>query len=56
MSFEGFNKVVKWATKQSNYRAEDAFVMNHWVMLSAKALRSKRDAVWRHTAVPRRSF
>ena len=47
MSFEGFNKVVKRATEISNYRSEDVFVMEHWMMHSAKRLRSMRDAKWR---------
>ena len=43
MSFEGFNKIVKQATELSNYRNEDIFVMEHWMMKSAKALRALRD-------------
>ena len=43
MSFEGFNKIVKQATEISNYRSEDLFVMNHWVMKSASKLRQERD-------------
>ena len=46
MSFEGFNKIVKQATELSNYRSEDVFVMEHWVMKSAKRLRAVRDAAW----------
>ena len=46
MSFEGFNKIVKQATELSNYRNEDVFVMEHWMMKSAKKLRSVRDAAW----------
>ena len=46
MSFEGFNKIIKQATEHSNYRGEDVFVMEHWVMKSAKKLRSARDAKW----------
>ena len=43
MSFEGFNKVVKQATEISNYRGEDLFCMNHWVMKSASKMRRERD-------------
>ena len=43
MSFEGFNSIVKQATEISNYRSEDLFVMEHWIMKSAKQLRSARD-------------
>ena len=43
MSFEGFNKIVKQATELSNYRNEDIFVLEHWMMKSAKALRAMRD-------------
>ena len=47
MSFEGFNKIVKQATELSNYRNEqDVFVMEHWMMKSAKKLRGVRDAAW----------
>ena len=46
MSFEGFNKLVKQATELSNYRGEDVFVMEHWVVKSAKKLRGVRDAAW----------
>ena len=46
MSFEGFNKIVKQATELSNYRGEDVFVMEHWVVKSAKKLRGVRDAAW----------
>jgi hypothetical protein len=44
MSFEGFNKIVKQATEISNYRSEDQFVMQHWIMKSAKKLRRLRDS------------
>lgn len=47
MSFEGFNKVVKQATEISNYRHEDMFVLEHWIMKSARVLRRKRDDRWR---------
>lgn len=47
MSFEGFNKLVKQATEISNYRQEDLFVLEHWIMKSARVLRRKRDAKWR---------
>jgi hypothetical protein len=43
MSFEVFNKLVKQATELSNYRNEDVFVLEYWVMRSAKVLRSLRD-------------
>ena len=46
MSFEGFMKVIKQATEISNYRSEDVFVLEHWMMKSAKKLRSLRDAAW----------
>ena len=46
MSFEGFNKIVKQATELSNYRGEDVFVMEHWVVKSANKLRGVRDAAW----------
>ena len=46
MSFEGFNKIVKQATELSNYRGEDMFVLEHWMMKSAKVLRRMRDEVW----------
>ena len=46
MSFEGFNKLVKQATELSNYRGEDVFVMEHYVVKSAKKLRGVRDAAW----------
>ena len=46
MAFEGFNKIVKQATELSNDRGEDVFVMEHWVMKSAKRLRAVRDAAW----------
>lgn len=46
MSFEGFNKIVKQATEISNYRQEDLFVIEHWVMKSARVLRRNRDAKW----------
>jgi hypothetical protein len=45
MSFEGFNKIVKQATEISNYRSEDMFVLEHWMMKSAKVLRRLRDSV-----------
>ena len=32
MSFEGFNKIVKQATEISNYRQEDLFVLEHWML------------------------
>ena len=44
MSFEGFNKIVKQATEISNYRSEDMFVLEHWMMKSAKVLRRLRDS------------
>ena len=47
MSFEGFNKVVKQATEISNYRNEDIFVLEHWMMRSAKVLRGLRDEALR---------
>ena len=47
MSFEGFNKIVKQATELSNYRQEDLFVLDHWIMKSARVLRRKRDGVWK---------
>ena len=43
MSFEGFNKIVKQATEISNYRSEDIFVLEHWMMKSAKKLRKMRN-------------
>ena len=46
MSFEGFNKIVKQATEISNYRSEDVFVLEHWMMKSAQRLRKIRDAGW----------
>ena len=46
MSFEGFNKVVKQATELSNYRNEDMFVLEHWMVKSAKVLRRMRDESW----------
>lgn len=46
MSFEGFNKIVKQAAEISNYRSEDVFVLEHWMMKSAKKLRSVRDKDW----------
>jgi hypothetical protein len=46
MSNEGFNKLIKQACEISNYRAEDVFVMEHWMMKSAKTLRRIRDAGW----------
>ena len=46
MSFEGFNKVVKQATELSNYRNEEVFVLEHWVMKSGKSLRAMRDKSW----------
>ena len=46
MSFEGFNKIIKQATEISNYRNEEVWVMEHWVMKSAKRLRGMRDAFW----------
>ena len=46
MSFEGFNKILKQACEMSNYRKEDVFVMEHWVMKSAKRLRGMRDEGW----------
>ena len=46
MSFEGFNQIVKQATEISNYRSEDVFVMEYWVMKSAKQLRKVQDAGW----------
>ena len=45
MSFEGFNEIVKQATEISNYRSEDMFVLEHWMMKSAKVLRRLRDSV-----------
>jgi hypothetical protein len=42
MSFEGFNKIVKQATELSNYRGEDMFVMEHWILKSAKLLSAMR--------------
>ena len=50
MSFEGFNKIVKQATEISNYRQEDLFVLEHWMLKSARVLRRKRDAGWKHAA------
>ena len=47
MSFEGFNKIVKEAVEISNYRSEDVFCLEHWMMKSAKQLRMVRDAGWR---------
>ena len=46
MSFEGFNKLIKQACEISNYRGEDVFVLEHWMMKSAKRLRAKRDELW----------
>jgi|TARA_B110000046_G_C12996776_1_gene400357 hypothetical protein len=46
MSFEGFNKLIKQAAELSNYRAEDVFVLEHWVFKSARMLRRKRDRAW----------
>ena len=47
MSFEGFNKIVKQATELSNYRGEDMFVLQYWIMKSAKVLMRLSESVWK---------
>ena len=46
MAHEGFNKVVKGAASLSQWRSEDIFVIEHWVMKSGKKMRGLLHADW----------
>lgn len=45
-AFEGFNKVVKAAATISNFRAEDVFVIEHWMFKSAKRMQNALHMDW----------
>jgi hypothetical protein len=46
MAHEGFNRVVKGASSLSQWRSEDIFVIEHWVMKSGREMRGQLHADW----------
>lgn len=48
MAFEGFNRIVKDAALLSNFRAEDEFVIDHWIFKSAKRMHEELHNNWLH--------
>ena len=46
MAHEGFNRVVKGAASLSQWRSEDIFVIEHWVMKSGRKMRGLLREEW----------